>query len=274
MWKLNYTEEKIKQLEIEFDQLNSIEEKFNFWSEKLNMPFYNWSECEFTSMFLISGKSEGETEKINRFSLSQYVKNAGELKKKVYDIVILQNSFYQKYDEIINQSQYIEFEIRKLEQRVAERDGHKDVLHDKTNSYFDNGYSGFYFENKKPELGKEVLEIKRLIALMNGYVFAKYHNFLKGLQNKPVAKNQFTHIQQMLILEYLEIAIHIKDNAAKKAEIYAPIMRRDIETTRQLFSQIRTEKTKKNMSVIYDFFMKNGYPNQAQKVKIDTLKET
>lgn len=268
MWTLNKPEEEIKKLETEFSQLITIEEKFLFWSERLPFPFYRSPTCAFKVNFPIDGKTVEETERINLLNHKQYSERFDLLDMPVHDFEKMKDSFQGKYVNTVNQREYLESEIKSLEKKVAERDGHIDEIHDKTNSFFDKGYSDFYFENRKPDLGNEVIGIIKLVALMNGYVFAQYHNYLKGLLNKPVAKDKFTHIEQILILEYLCI-VKKGTNDRRKAEIYAPIIQRDIETTRILFSSFWSDKTVKNMTVVYNYFDKNGLTDQAKEAKIE-----
>jgi len=271
MWKFDFTVEKTNELAIEFSQLNTIEDKFKFWTEKLERPYCLWSvlEDENVAKFLIKVKTEEEEERINLLSLNQYIERYESIRKrkKVYDIEIIKDSFLKKYDEIQNQHEYLVNEIEQLGRRVAEKDGAMPDKFDNTIQFYDAGYNDFYLENKKPDLGRRY-EINDLISLMNGYALAQYRKFLNGLLNKPVAKDKFTHIQQMLILEYFGIAKHAK-TATKKAEIYAPIIRRYEKSTRQLLSQIGLEKNERNLLVIYAYFIENDFSELAQKVKIE-----
>jgi len=85
---------------------------------------------------------------------------------------------------------------------------------------------------------------------------------------KKEKKNQFSHTVQMLILDYLEIGKHIQNNNIK-ADIYAPLIGRDWETTRQYFSKLNSEKNSKNLQIILDYFEKGGFPDQVELVKKD-----
>jgi len=271
MWKFDFTEDKTNELAIKFSQLNTIEDKFKFWSEKLERPYCLWSvlEDENVPKFLIKVKTEEEEEKINLLSLNQYIElyDSNGNRKKIYDFELLKDSFLKKYDEIPKQREFLLKEIDSLVRRVAERDGTIPDMFDNTKQFYDAGYNDFYLENKKPYLGKRY-EINNLISKMNGYTLALFHNFLNDLKNKPVAKDKFTHIQQMLILEYFGIAKHAK-TATKKAEIYSPIIRRDEKSTRQLLSQIGLEKNERNLLVIYAYFIENEFSELAQKIKIE-----
>lgn len=274
--KLDYTEEEIKNLEKEFSTLNNIKDKFTFWIEKLNMPYFRWNQYDYNTIrnFKIKSESKEAQVKINEMLLEHYIERDIISKKKiVFDYELMKDSFLQKYDKTLNQREFLEYEIKAVERRVNEKEGcFKSMIHSGI-MYYEKGYSEFYFDNKKPDLEREY-EIENLISLMNGYTLAQYHIFLKEYLNKPVAKDKFTHIQQIWILEYLGIGKDIKTNT-KKAEIYAPILRRDEETTRQLFSKINSEKNAENLNEIFNYFDKNGFTEQSQSVKkdIDKIKK-
>jgi hypothetical protein len=92
-------------------------------------------------------------------------------------------------------------------------------------------------------------------------------------EHKKEKKDQYSHIVQMLILDYLGVGKHIENNY-QKAEIYAQIIRRDLETTRQYLSKLNGEKNDKNLKTILDFFDRGGFSVQVELVKkdIDRLK--
>jgi hypothetical protein len=85
---------------------------------------------------------------------------------------------------------------------------------------------------------------------------------------KKEKEDQFSHIVQMLILDYLGLGIHI-DNNSKKAEIYAPLIRRNVETTRQYFSKLNSEKTPQNLTIILNYFKKTGLSEKMELVQKD-----
>jgi hypothetical protein len=78
----------------------------------------------------------------------------------------------------------------------------------------------------------------------------------------------------MLILDYLGIGQDIQ-NIHKKADLYAPLIRRDWETTRQYFSELEYGKNMKNLDIVLEYFEKGGFSNQVKLVKedIDRIKK-
>ena len=76
----------------------------------------------------------------------------------------------------------------------------------------------------------------------------------KENESKP-GKEKYSHITQMLILEYLEICDPKLSNK-QKANIYSPIIRRDKEKTRQLLSRINEGKNLKNLKIILFIYIR------------------
>jgi|WetSurMetagenome_2_1015567.scaffolds.fasta_scaffold00174_11 hypothetical protein len=87
-------------------------------------------------------------------------------------------------------------------------------------------------------------------------------------KQKKEKKEKYSHFVQMLIMEYLGIAKDIQNNY-KRADIYAPIIGRDWETTRQYFSKLEGEKTEKNLKIVLEYFKKVGFKEQEEKVQKD-----
>ncbi len=78
-------------------------------------------------------------------------------------------------------------------------------------------------------------------------------------------KEKVTHDQQILILHYLGIGKEF-DNT-KKAKLYAPIMNRPEEGTRQKFSSIETFKTEKNLHFLLNYFEELGFRDLISTIK-------
>ena len=78
----------------------------------------------------------------------------------------------------------------------------------------------------------------------------------------------YSHFVQMLILDYLGIGKGLKTNI-ERAKIYAPLIRRDLKTTIQYFSELYANKNEKNLLIIIDFFNKAGFPDLAQRAQDD-----
>lgn len=107
-----------------------------------------------------------------------------------------------------------------------------------------------------------IFELKALEEKITNSVEEKKRN------NQNIKEGKFSHYVQMLILDYLGVGKNLRTNV-EKAEIYAPLIRRDIKTTAQYFSSLNCQKNEKNLKIIYDFFKKAGFPDLAQSVQND-----
>jgi hypothetical protein len=110
----------------------------------------------------------------------------------------------------------------------------------------------FEMENIKKEMQKEINDLK------------------KAIKNKEQTEKEekYSHFVQMLILDYLGVGKNLKTNI-DRAKIYAPLIRRDLKTTIQYFSDLHANKNEKNLTLIIDFFNKAGFPDLAQKAQDD-----
>jgi hypothetical protein len=70
-----------------------------------------------------------------------------------------------------------------------------------------------------------------------------------------------------LILDYLGYNKDLVNT--KKAKLFAPILNRDIETTRQMLSDFKELKTNKNLELILSLFTEIGLDEQIQLVEKD-----
>lgn len=91
--------------------------------------------------------------------------------------------------------------------------------------------------------------------------------------SKGNRKTYYSHGHQMLILDYLGFGHNIEDITVRAA-LYAPIIDRDVETTRQNFSKLGNYKTEKRLKEIKNYFTELGYENEAANVQedIETIK--
>lgn len=99
---------------------------------------------------------------------------------------------------------------------------------------------------------------------------------IKGLEeelskkDKGNVEEKYTHVEQILILDYLGIGKNINTDT-KKAKLYGPIIKRDIETTRQKLSTIGyyKKKDKDSLRKIKEVFENAGLKDLASLVQKD-----
>jgi hypothetical protein len=256
-----------------FNALKKIDEKFNFWMTELKRPYYLWASINYSEIepFIIHPENKKETELINIKCIELYIDRAERIspKKRVLIFDNLREDFLEKYKSEKNKSKLIEIEKANNE-KIKEENQQNRFPFLFQERLFNKAFNDFYINNNIPDLSDKVYEIEELISINNGYVLAQYSFCIDELLKKPyLAKGlELTHIQQMLILDYLDIGKHIK-NDTKKADIYAPLIRRDWETTRQYFYELEYGKNMKNLDTILEYFEKGGFSNQVELVKKD-----
>jgi len=82
----------------------------------------------------------------------------------------------------------------------------------------------------------------------------------------PSKKENVSHDVQILILHYLGIGNELDTNV-KKAKLYASLINRDEEVTRQKLSSIETFKTENNLKFLLEYFEAIGFEDQISTIK-------
>ncbi len=90
-------------------------------------------------------------------------------------------------------------------------------------------------------------------------------------ENDKSKKENVTHDVQILILHYLGIGKEFKET--KKAKIYASIINRNEDVTRQKFSFIEKFKTEKNLKFLLKYFEAIDFEEQISTVKKELVKK-
>ena len=99
--------------------------------------------------------------------------------------------------------------------------------------------------------------------------FEQVNKILSEIQNDTTKskKEKVSHDVQILILHYLRIGNELDTNV-DKAKLYAPLMNRDQEQTRQKLSYIdRFKKNKKNLHFLLNYFEELGFRDQISTIK-------
>ena len=88
-------------------------------------------------------------------------------------------------------------------------------------------------------------------------------------KDKGNVEEKYTHVEQILILDYLGIGKNINTDT-QKAKLYGPIIKRDIETTRQKLSSLGYYKNdKESLRKIKKVFENAGLKDYALLVQKD-----
>lgn len=276
--KLNLTDGQRAELKSEFDKLETIEQKLDFWYEKLKIDFCDFDQCEMSDIkdFWIEAQTEDEFEFINSRNLSAYKEKLEFIQGKgaVISFEELEEAFLEKIEAVKNKDLFIEEKLKDLDAFVEKKGIESAKNSPSKSSLFVSIYRQYLVHGNEPIWNYGICETKNLFESDRALTLAKYKEFLEdyraqlktGIPKIP----RFTHDQQMFILDYLQVNNNL-DNV-KRGLLYARILNRDPETTRQRFSSLENNKTVKNLSPILSLFTELGLINQVQMVEKDIIK--
>ncbi len=272
------TQEEITRLLSEFKTLNKLSDKFDFWQTKLKIEYYNSFEQiesdDWISPFVIVPKTAQETEEINNY-LIDMIK---EKKPNVFlNIDNLINEFNHRLNPVDNKIKFVTEEIQRVKSKAEKPNsitGIKNIFAPVQikESYCCQSYENYLFYNIGLDLKEKVYHPSILIKELNGQTWAEYELYLTDKLNpsKEQTLKEFTHIEQMLILDYMGIGKNL--NNTKRALLFQAITGRDKETTRQYFSELEKSKKRANLKEIKSLFEKIGYESFAKQVEKEIIK--
>lgn len=278
--KLDLTDQQRNDLKSEFDNLKTIDEKLDFWDEKLKVDFCFFDQHEMSDIqdFWIEPTNEDDFEYINTRNLNS-LKQGLELvqgKNAVISFEELEQDFLTKIETVKNKEPFIEEEITKLDKIFKKKEIELTQNPFSRSGFFIATYRKYYINDIEPVWNKKIYETRNLLESDRGLTTAKYKEFLedysKQLKTGIPKTPKYTHDQQILMLHYLGLYKDL-DNI-KKGILFGGIMNRDAETTRQRFSSLETKKTLKNLNLILSYFTELGFTDQIQIVEKDIISKT
>lgn len=274
--KLNLTDQQRSELKLEFDQLKTVDEKLDFWYDKLKIDFSNFDQCEMYDIqdFWIEPTNENEFEFVNTRNLDHYKLGLQfvEGKNRFQDFEERKEAFLKIFENIPNKDSFINEEIRKLNSFIDQEEIKANQSPNSRSRFLIATYKQYIESGIVQIWNNKIVELGNLIESDKGLTLAKYKEFLEDYRSpkKPELKKTYSHAVQILILDYL--GFHKDLVNTKKAKLYSPIINRDIETTRQLFSEINNYKTLNNLNLILSYFTELGFSEQIQIVKKDIVR--
>lgn len=117
--------------------------------------------------------------------------------------------------------------------------------------------SSSFSERHKKTIEKEALKTEILSEIKEGKSKSK--------------KSNISHDVQILILHYLGIGKELTN--VHRAKLFAPIMNRNEDVTRQKLSSIETFKTEKNLYFLLKYFESVGFEAQLGTIKKELEKK-
>lgn len=274
--KLNLTDQQRAELTSEFNKLETIDEKLDFWYDKLKFDFCHFDRFVLSDIndFRIEPESENEFEYINTRNLNRYKEGIhlfhGE--NRFLEFEERKEGFLAKNENVANKDIFLNEEIRKLNSYIDQEEIKANQSPISKSHFLIVTYRQYIEQGVIQIWNKRIVELENLIESDKGLTLAKYKEFLEDYRSpkKPELKKNYSHAVQILILDYLGFNKNLVNT--KKAKLYAPIINRDIETTRQLFSEINNHKTLNNLNLILSYFTELGFSEQIQMVKKDIVR--
>jgi hypothetical protein len=265
------TQDEINNLLSEFESIKTLEKKLSFWKNKIGFEYYDslekLQEEQWILPFFIKLDNSHDIEEINNYYIEIFKdRNPNSL----LDIDNLINDFKNKLTKIENEKEFIRIEIDRVKS-LAEKTTPSFKIKSKF-SYYCQEYEDCLLNNKKIDFREKEIKPIYLHQKLNGQTWAEYHLFLESLLNpKKEAKiHTITHVEQMLILEYMGLGKEL--NNTQRAKLYQPIINRDVKTTRQYFSSLESEKKKANLEYIKELFSNIRLNDIAELVEKDINK--
>lgn len=283
----NLTDNEIKQLSDEFESLNSIEEKLDFWSKKLGKPYYLNSHLQLNK-FYINTNNEHEIYFINQFNLNEIQSKKIFFPNSSKNISEpLRNRFYLNYKFSTNKIKLLEKEIDNIDNCLNNYPMfRKHDLYVFINEEFKTSFNNAYFHGNYPNYYSMQYEFEVLIAINDGFELSEYRKEIemelesqKDFNNK---RERTTLNQQVLILHYLRVLNLLNKNIPirqKQALFLSVILNQDSKNIKTLLErpdlikdQIRSNKTNNYLNNIISLFDEIGLNEISQLVKNDKTK--
>jgi len=276
--RLDIEQDERTRLKAEFDQLESIEQKYNFWAEKLERNYFLWAFYEQDNIkdFQIVPKNEFETEILNKLIYSDYSLVNSANKK----LNARKKSFNEQIETCPDKETFIDYEIKNIEDLIFKRKQDSfptDMNQYEKDNFFIRGYEDYLLKKKEIDWKERVYQAHLLQEKIQGIEWAKYREYVKTylMPKKIQVDIQLNGEQKVLALHHLGLGIDI-ENATIRAKLYNSfIPELNQETIRGLFSRINDHyKKEQNKDKLLEFFRSIKLNSKARLLedKIDKLK--
>jgi len=278
------SDEERAKLKAEFDQLRTIDQKYEFWKTKFDFDYSESYRLEQLSIedFKIIPQNSTETELLNKRFFKNYFHyfgNAGD-----HRLEQMKAEFTKSINNSINKEVSVEYELRKIDDYIfsSKHTQHKNSLFGQKYTQFQSewfflGYEQYLINKKEFDWTEKLLHPKSINEIFSGIEWAKYREYVKNfsLLKKKDINIQLNGEQKVLALHYLGLGSDI-DNATIKAKLFNSfIPELNQETIRGLFSRINDHyKKEQNKDKLLEYFRSIKLNSKARLLedKIDKLK--
>lgn len=261
---------EIQILKKEFEKLNSIEEKLDFWEQKLDcmyilkeiLPDHDFRFKDFD----IVPKNGEEIKTLNLKCLDLTIKSRKKSKDRPIDSDVLIKNYQRDIIEVKNKEAFKESTLEWINSIITEKKNPQLTIEEERNEHFLKAYEDYLYYNIEPNYAEEIIDFDEAYEINNGFELAKYHEYVvKGKLHKSLKISQDF---QILLLDYLGIGKDI-DDSNRRAKLYAQITNRSEETTKRLLTNLNEAKSLENLTSLRKLFTEIELPEQLQIVEKD-----
>lgn len=255
-----FPEEEFQKLKTEFEQLNTIEEKYSFWENKLKCSYVFWGLRLIngsSSNFEIIPSNNVEADKLIKLILSDGIRIFW--KRNDIQITSMKEHFIRQFEDAPDKEIVIDYEQKKIDDIVlAKRQTNRydDINKYEKDSFFVRGFETYLLH--KIEFNHRRIEYAGylLVEYYKGLQLAKYREFVTNYKKADKKKQtiKLTGEQKFLILHYLGFGSEIKANTNKSILFDLFITELKSGSIRPMFSDIRKYETEENLNTIIDLF--------------------
>lgn len=263
-------------LKAEFDQLETIEQKYIFWKERFDYDYSFKDRLDGYSIsdFLIIPKDTTETLELNKRAYSD---NYQENSNSDYSPTKKKSDFIESMQNSKDKQTRIDYEIKEIDEfifrskyPVQNSNGMFGRNHiRRIDPIFFEGYEDYLLEKKDFDWGEKLMHVNSIATKLLGIEWAKYRDFVKNYL-KPEKKQNDLKLngeQKFLVLHYLEFGKEIEKNTKRSKLFEFFIDELSFNSIRPMFSDITQFETEDNLNTVIDLFRLLNLNSLAREIE-------
>lgn len=278
--RLNISPEERIALKAEFEKLESVEQKYKFWQERLKRNYYLWAFFEQTNIqdFSINPTERADIEILNKLIYEDSASFLNPVRKP--QVRVSKTSFMERIESSPEKEALIEYELNIIDEFVSSK-RQVQIMPDPENyekcHFFIVGFEDYYLRKKEMDWGEKVYQAHLLAEKLNGIDLAKYREFVKNYLKQP-KKNPELKLngeQKFLVLHHLGLGGDLKANTYKSVLFDFFIDELKANTIRPMLSNVKKYETEDNLYALLDFFRLINHDPKVSEIqaKLDKLKK-
>lgn len=250
-------------LKAEFDQLETIDQKYEFWKTRFDFDYSEHYRLEQLSIedFKIIPKNSIETELLNKRCFENYFPtfgNTGDIRLEQ-----MKAEFTESINNSMNKQMNVEYELSKIDDYIfnsKQPQSKKSLLGPKypqpKSEWFFLGYEQYLLNKKEFDWTEKLLHPKSINEIFSGIEWAKYREFVKTYlrPNKKRDDIRLNGEQKFLVLNYLGFGNEIELNTKRSRLFEFFIDELSYNSIRPMFSDIKLYETEENLNTVIDLF--------------------